>query len=286
MQSTDLKTGLLAVLIAGAFLSGWMGLLYLAAPPGQTIVVASTTSTKDSGLFGYLLPHLRKKTGIVVVVASVGTGEALDIARRGDADVILVHAKVLEQQFISEGYGVQRYPLMYNDYVLIGPKGDPAGIRGMTDIAQALRTIRDKQARFVSRADASGTHLAELALWHNEAGINIHKEGGVWYRPVALGMKATLQVARDTDGYVLSDRGTWLSLAENGNLQILVEGDRRLFNQYSVILVNPNKHPRVNKEVGQQFIDWLVSREGQQAIADFKINGVQLFFPNAHDPGA
>src|SRR5689334_11003816 len=217
MQSTDLKTGLLAVLIAGAFLSGWMGFLYLAAPPGQTIVVASTTSTKDSGLFGYLLPHLRKKTGIVVVVASVGTGEALDIARRGDADVILVHAKVLEQQFISEGYGVQRYPLMYNDYVLIGPKGDPAGIRGMTDIAQALRTIRDKQARFVSRADASGTHLAELALWHNEAGINIHKEGGVWYRPVALGMKATLQVARDTDGYVLSDRGTWLSLAENGN---------------------------------------------------------------------
>jgi tungstate transport system substrate-binding protein len=175
---------------------------------------------------------------------------------------------------------------MYNDFVLIGPKSDPAGIRGMTDVAQALGAIRDSQATFISRGDHSGTHLAEVALWEKGASINIQKMGGAWYRPVALGMKATLNVARATDGYVLSDRGTWLSSRDKGNLQILVEGDRRLFNQYSVILVNLDSHPRVKKELGQRFIDWLTSPEGQQAIADYKINGEHLFFPNARDPDA
>jgi len=257
-----------------------------AAPPHQKIVVASTTSAKDSGLYDHLLPLFRQKTGIAVVVVAVGTGQALDIARRGDADAILIHAKVPELQFVHEGHGVKRYPVMYNDFVLIGPTSDPAGIKGMTDIAEALRTIRNKQATFISRGDRSGTHLAELALWNRDAGINIEKIDGAWYRPMARGMKAALREARASGGYVLSDRGTWLSLRDKGDLKIMVEGDRRLFNQYSVILLNAEKHPRVKKELGQQFINWLVSPEGQQAIADYQINGEHLFLPNAHDPDA
>ena len=285
MPRAELKIALLGLVTAGAFLVACFGLLGWAAPPSQIIAVASTTSTKDSGLFDYLLPLFRQRTGISVVVTAVGTNEALNIARRGDADAVFVHAKFLEQHFVSQGHGVKRWPVMYNDFVLIGPKSDPAGIGGTTDVAQALRTIRDKGATFISRSDYSGTHLAELALW-KDAGINIGEIGGAWYRRQARGMKATLRVGHDTDGYVLSDRGTWLSLRDKGNLQILVEGDRRLFNQYSVIMVNPDKHPHVKKEVGQRFIDWLTSPEGQQAIGDYKINGERLFFPNARDPDA
>jgi len=269
----------------GAFFSALVAFLWLVSP-SQKIVVASTTSTKDSGLYDHLLPLFRQRTGITVVVVAVGTAEALDIAQRGDADAVFVHAKILEQQFVSQGDGVKRYPVMYNEFVMIGPKSDPAGIRGMTDIVQAIRTIKDKEATFISRGDHSGTHLAELGLWHKDAGINIQREGGTWYKSVALGMKATLRVARDTGGYVLSDRGTWLSLSDKADLQIMVEGGRRLFNQYAVILVNPDKHPHVKKALGQQFIDWLVSPEGQRAIADYKIGGDELFIPSANDPDA
>jgi len=284
MQWTDLKIALLALLTVGALLSAGFGFFGWYTP--QIIAVASTTSIKDSSLFDSLLPLFRQRTGIAVVLAAVGTAEALDAARRGDADVILVHAKPLEQQFIDQGDGVKRYPVMYNDFVLIGPKSDPAGIRGMTDVVQALRAIWEKQATFISRGDHSGTHLAELALWNNGVGINIQTVGGAWYRRLSRGMNSTLLAARDTDGYALTDRGTWLSLRAKGDLQIMVEGDRRLFNQYSVILVNPDKYPRVKKELGQRFIDWLTSPEGQQAIADYKINGEHLFLPNAHDPDA
>lgn len=286
MKWTDLEIGFWSLLVVGAFISACFGVLSWAAPPGHPIVVASTTSTQDSGLFDYLRPLLRQRTGITLVVTAVGTGKALDIARRGDADVIFVHAKPLEQQFVSQGHGVQRYPVMYNDFVLVGPKSDPAGIRGMTDVVQALWNIRNTRATFVSRGDRSGTHLAELALWNNGVGINIQTVGGAWYRRLPRGMKATLRVARDTDGYALSDRGTWLSFGDKRDLQIMVEGDRRLFNQYGAILVNPDTHSHVKKELGQQFIDWLVSPEGQQAIADYKTNGERLFLPNAHDPDA
>jgi tungstate transport system substrate-binding protein len=257
----------------------------VATAQDKSIVVSSTTSTQDSGLFGHILPLFKAKTGIDVKVVSQGTGQALDTGRRGDADVVFVHAKSAEEKFLAEGEGVKRYPVMYNDFVLIGPKGDPAGIKGMKDVAKALQVIKDKQADFISRGDRSGTHIAEINLW-NGSGIDIDKEKGPWYKSVGQGMGAALNTANASNAYVLSDHGTWLSFKNKGDLQILVEGDKRLFNQYGVMLVNPAKHPNVKKDLGQQFIDWLVSPEGQKAIADYKINGEQLFYPNASDPSA
>jgi len=252
----------------------------------KSIVVSSTTSTQDSGLFGYILPLFKQKTGIDVKVVAQGTGQALDTGRRGDADVVFVHAKSAEEKFLAEGAGVKRYPVMYNDFVLIGPKNDPAGVKGMKDIAKALQMIKDKQAPFISRGDRSGTHIAELALWNKDAGIDIEKDKGPWYKSIGQGMGAALNTASASNAYVLSDRGTWISFKNKGDLAIAVEGDKRLFNQYGVMLVNPAKHPNVKQDLGQQFIDWLVSPEGQKTIADYKINGEQLFYPNAKDPSA
>ncbi len=256
-----------------------------AAAQDKSIVVSSTTSTQDSGLFGHILPLFKAKTGIEVKVVAQGTGQALDTGRRGDADVVFVHARSAEEKFLAEGQGVKRYPVMYNDFVLIGPKGDPAGIKGSKDIVAALKAIKAKGAPFISRGDKSGTHIAELNLW-KVAGIDIAAEKGPWYKEIGQGMGAALNTASAASAYVLSDRGTWISFKNRGDLVIAVEGDRRLFNQYGVMLVNPAKHPNVKKELGQQFIDWLISPEGQKAIADYKINGEQLFYPNAGDPGA
>jgi tungstate transport system substrate-binding protein len=250
----------------------------------KSIVVASTTSTQDSGLFGYLLPIVKQRTGIEVKVLAQGTGQALDTARRCDADVVFVHAKSAEEKFLAEGYGVKRYPVMYNDFILIGPKDDPAGIRGK-DILSALLTIKGKTASFISRGDRSGTNIAELNLW-KETGIDIAKDKGSWYKAIGQGMGAALNMASASNAYVLSDRGTWLAFKNRGDLAILVEGDKHLFNQYGVMLVNPAKCPSINKDLGQQFIDWLVSPEGQKVIAGYKINGQQLFYPNASDPNA
>src|SRR5947207_2158068 len=252
----------------------------------KSIVVSSTTSTQDSGLFSYILPLFKQKTGIEVKVVAQGTGQALDTGRRGHADVVFGHAKSAEEKFLAEGEGVKRYPVMYNDFVLIGPKSDPAGIKGMKDVAKALAMIKNKQAPFISRGDRSGTHIAELALWNKDTGIDIEKEKGPWYKSIGQGMGAALNTAQASNAYVLSDRGTWLSFKNKGDLVIAVEGDKRLFNQYGVMLVNPEKHPSVKKDLGQQLIDWLVSSEGQRAIADYKINGEQLFYPNANDSGA
>ena len=250
----------------------------------KSIVVASTTSTQDSGLFGYLLPIFKAKTGIDVKVVAQGTGQALDTARRGDADVVFVHAKSAEEKFLAEGFSLKRYPVMYNDFVLIGPQNDPAGIKGK-DIVTALQTIKAKAAPFISRGDRSGTHIAELSLW-KDAGIDIAAEKADWYREIGQGMGAALNMASASSAYVLSDRGTWLAFKNRGDLGIVVEGDKRLFNQYGVMLVNPAKYPSVKKDLGQQFIDWLVSPEGQKVIAGYKINGQQLFYPNAGDPSA
>ena len=251
----------------------------------KSIVVASTTSTQDSGLFVYLLPLYKQKTGVTVKVVSQGTGQALDTGRRGDADVVFVHAKSAEEKFLAEGQGVKRFPVMYNDFVLIGPKSDPAGIKGLKDVGKAFTTIKGKQATFISRGDKSGTHVAELALW-KASGVDIEKDKGPWYKSIGQGMGAALNTAGAGNAYVLSDRGTWIHYKNKGELAILVEGDKRMFNQYGVMLVNPAKHPNVKKELGQQFIDWLVSAEGQKAIANYKINGEQLFYPNAGDAGA
>jgi len=256
-----------------------------AAAQDKSIVVASTTSTQDSGLFGYLLPIFEQKTGIEVKVVAQGTGQALDTARRGDADVVFVHAKSAEEKFLSEGFGVKRYPVMYNDFVLIGPGIDPAGIKGGKDIVAALKAIKDKGAPFISRGDRSGTHIAELNLW-KVAGIDIEKDKGDWYKSIGQGMGAALNTASASNAYVLADRGTWLAFKNRGDLIISVEGDKRLFNQYGVMLVNPAKQPHVKKELGQQFIDWLTSPDGQGVIAGYKIGGEQLFYPNAADPSA
>jgi tungstate transport system substrate-binding protein len=256
-----------------------------AAAQAKSIVVASTTSTQDSGLFGHILPLFKTKTGIDVKVVSQGTGQALDTGRRGDADVVFVHARAQEEKFVADGYGVKRYPVMYNDFVLIGPKSDPAGIKGGKDIVAALKQIMAKKAVFISRGDRSGTHSAELRLW-KAAGIDIAKEKGPWYKEIGQGMGAALNTASAANAYVLADRGTWISFKNRGQLMISVEGDKRLFNQYGVMLVNPKKHRHVKAKEGQAFIDWLVSAEGQKAIAGYKRNGEQLFFPNATAPGA
>jgi tungstate transport system substrate-binding protein len=262
---------------------------FLSAPPAlaqdKSIVVASTTSTQDSGLFGHILPLFKAKTGIDVKVVSQGTGQALDTGRRGDADVVLVHTRPQEEKFVADGFGVKRYPVMYNDFILVGPKSDPAGAKGK-DIVAGLKAIKAKAAPFISRADKSGTHAAELALW-KIAGIDVAgADKGSWYREIGQGMGAALNTASAANAYVLADRGTWLSFKNRGNLAIVVEGDGRLFNQYGVILVSPAKHAHVKQDLGQAFVDWLVSPEGQKAIADYKINGEQLFFPNATVPGA
>jgi len=263
-------------------------LLLVASPTQaqtQSIVVASTTSTQDSGLFGHILPLFKAATGIEVRVVAQGTGQALDTGRRGDADVLFVHAKAQEEKFVADGFGVKRFPVMYNDFVLIGPKSDPAGIKGQSDIVAALQTIKAKASPFISRGDRSGTHIAELDLW-KAAGIDIAKDKGPWYKEIGQGMGAALNTASASNAYVLADRGTWISFKNRGELDIVVQGDKRLFNQYGVMLVNPAKHPHVKKEPGQAFIDWLVSAAGQKAIADYKIEGQQLFFPNANVPGA
>jgi len=249
------------------------------------ITVASTTSTEQSGLFRHILPIFEQKTGIQVRVVALGTGQALDLARRGDADVVFVHAKSAEEKFVAEGYGVTRLPVMYNDFVLIGPKSDPAGIAGSKDVLDALRRIRSSASPFVSRGDRSGTHMAEIELWRM-AGIGIEKDRGPWYRDTGQGMGPALNTASSMNGYILADRGTWISFKNRGDLAILVDGDKRLFNQYGVILVNPEKHQHVKKEMGQAFINWVVSPDGQKAIADYKIGGEQLFFPNAGQQGA
>jgi tungstate transport system substrate-binding protein len=244
------------------------------------ITVASTTSTEQSGLFKHLLPIFEKKTGTQVRVVALGTGQALDLARRGDADVVFVHARPLEEKFVAEGHGVQRFEVMYNDFLLVGPKSDPAKVGGTRDIVAALQKIKAAQAPFTSRGDKSGTHFAEVELW-KAAGTDISKEKGPWYRETGSGMGPTLNTASGMNAYALTDRGTWLSFKNRGDLVIAVEGDQRLFNQYGVMLVNPAKHPQVKKELGQAFVDWVISAEGQEAIADYKINGEQLFFPNA-----
>jgi tungstate transport system substrate-binding protein len=245
----------------------------------RSIVVASTTSTQDSGLFGHLLPIFREKTGIEVKVVAQGTGQALDTARRGDADVVFVHARAQEEKFLAEGFAVKRFDVMYNDFVLIGPNSDPAGIKG-DDIETALRTISAKALPFVSRGDHSGTHQAELALW-KEAGIDLAAAKGAWYREIGQGMGAALNTANAMGAYLLSDRGTWISFKNKGDLAIMVEGDKRLFNQYGVMLVNPQRFSHVKKQLGQAFVDWLISEDGQAAIAGYKIDGQQLFFPDA-----
>jgi tungstate transport system substrate-binding protein len=244
------------------------------------ITVASTTSTEQSGLFKHLLPIFEKKAGIQVRVVALGTGQALDMARRGDADVVFVHAKPLEDKFVAEGFGVRRYEVMYNDFVLLGPKSDPARIAGGKDVLEAFRKISGARAPFVSRGDRSGTHFAELGIWKS-AGIDIAKEKGPWYRDTGQGMGPALNSAAAMDAYLLADRGTWLSFRNRGSLAILVAGDERLFNPYGIMLVNPAKHPAVKKAEGQAFIDWILSAEGQKAIADYRIGGEQLFFPNA-----
>jgi tungstate transport system substrate-binding protein len=246
------------------------------------IVVASTTSTQDSGLFEFLLPLFTQKTGIEVRVVAKGTGQAIKEAQNGDADVLFVHDKKSEEKFIADGFGVKRFDVMYNDFVIVGPGSDPAGIKSLADAPAALAKIATASAPFASRGDDSGTHKAELRLW-TAAGVDVKAASGGWYRETGSGMGPTLNTAAGMGAYALADRGTWLAFKNKGDLEILVEGDQRLFNQYGVMLVNPQKHPHVKAGDGQAFVDWLISPEGQRAIADFKIEGQQLFFPN-HQP--
>ncbi len=250
---------------------------FAAAAHAESIVVASTTSTEQSGLFGHILPIFEKQSGIEVRVVAQGTGQALETGRRGDADVLFVHNVVAEEKFVEEGYGVERFPVMYNDFVLIGDKADPAATAG-DDITAALKKVAAANAGFVSRGDKSGTHSAELRFW-KAAGV---EDKGTGYKECGCGMGPALNIAASSGAYVMSDRATWLNFKNRAELAILVEGDERLFNQYGVILVNPDKHAHVKKAAGQQFIDWLVSAEGQAAIAEYKIDGQQLFFPNAN----
>jgi tungstate transport system substrate-binding protein len=274
--------------IASRFL-GAAALLMLAAlapayAQNPSILVQSTTSTENSGLFGYLLPKFKEKTGIEVKVVAVGTGQALKNAQNGDGDVVFVHAKEDEEKFVAAGWGVKRQDVMYNDFIIVGPAGDPAKVAGSKDVVASLKTIAGAKAPFVSRGDDSGTHKVELKLW-KDAGIDVKAASGSWYRETGSGMGPTLNTAVGMNGYCLTDRGTWIAFGNKADYKIAVEGDKALFNQYGVILVNPQKHKHVKAKEGQAFIDWLVGKEGQQVIADFKINGEQLFFPNAQ-PGS
>jgi tungstate transport system substrate-binding protein len=251
------------------------------AASGTTfIIVQSTTSTQDSGLFTYLLPKFTAKTGIEVRVVAVGTGQALKNGERGDGDVELVHAKAAEEAFVAAGFGVKRFDVMYNDFVVAGPAEDPAKIAGSKDVKAALAAISTAKAPFASRGDDSGTHKAELALW-KAAGVDVKAASGTWYRETGSGMGPTLNTAVGLGAYVVADRATWISFKNKGNFKIMVEGDGPLLNQYGVILVNPAKHPHLKSTQGQIFIDWLLGDEGQAAIAGFTIDGQQLFFPNA-----
>ncbi|HEY4375175.1 MAG TPA: substrate-binding domain-containing protein [Burkholderiales bacterium] len=265
--------------LAGALLAACTACTVPAQAQEKYITVASTTSTEQSGLFGYLLPIYEKKSGVQVRVVAVGTGQALDMGRRGDADVEFVHDKAAEEKFLAEGFATRRQDVMYNDFVLIGPKDDPAKAHGQ-DILEALRKVAAAKAPFVSRGDRSGTNAAELRYW-KAAGVNLDTAKGPWYRDTGSGMGPALNTAASMNAYILADRGTWLSFKNRANLAIVVEGDKQLFNQYGVMLVNPARFPHVKKELGQAFIDWLVSPEGQQVIAGYKIGGQQLFFPNA-----
>jgi tungstate transport system substrate-binding protein len=255
-----------------------------ATAQNKFIVMSSTTSTQDSGLFGHILPLFKQKTGIEVRVVAQGTGQALDTGRRGDADVVFVHDKAAEEKFMAEGAGIDRRDVMYNDFILIGPKSDPAKIAGSKDIVAALKKIAEARLPFASRADKSGTHAAELRLW-KVAGVELETAKGPWYRETGQGMGPTLNVASAMDAYLLADRGTWISFKNRGDLTIAVEGDTRLFNQYGIMLVNPAKHAHVKRELGLAFIDWVTSPEGQRAIADYRIDGQQLFFPNYRKAG-
>jgi tungstate transport system substrate-binding protein len=267
-----------------AIAAGFVLLATAAVAAGErSITVASTTSTEQSGLFGHLLPRFTARTGIAVRVVAVGTGQALDIGRRGDADVVLVHDRPAEEAFVNEGHGVARIPVMANDFVLVGPAADPARVAGTTDAAAAFRTIAEARAAFVSRGDRSGTHAAELRTWR-EAGLDIAAAKGPWYKEIGQGMGPALNVAAALGAYVLADRGTWLSFRNRGGLRVLVEGDPRLRNPYGAILVSPARHPHVKAAQGQAFIDWLVSPEGQADIGGYTVEGEPLFFPNAHAP--
>lgn len=255
-----------------------MTLLGVAAFADESIILASTTSTDQSGLFGFILPRFEAKTGVKVKVVALGTGQALDTARRGDADVVLVHDRPAEDKFVAEGWGIERHDVMYNDFIVVGPKADPAKVKDTKDAVEAFRRIATGTTPFISRSDKSGTHSAELRFW-KEAGVDpkawaAHKEAGA-------GMGPTLNMAAAVGAYTLSDRGTWLSFKNRQDLEIVLAGDKRLFNPYGVMLVNPDKHPHVKKEAGMKFIDWITSREGQAVIADYKIDGEQLFFPDA-----
>jgi tungstate transport system substrate-binding protein len=272
------------------FVAALVGVFFAAVPlqvladgtaAERYITIASTTSTENSGLFGHLQPIFKQNTGIDFRVVALGTGQALDVGRRGDVDVVFVHDKSAEEKFVAEGFGIDRHDVMYNDFVLLGPKRDPAGIAGGHDIAAALKAIQTAQAPFVSRGDRSGTHAAELRLW-TDAGIDIAASKDTWYRETGSGMGASLNTASSMNAYILSDRGTWLAFKNRGDLAILVEGDKRLFNQYGVIMVNPARHPQVKQNEARAFIDWLTSADGQAAIAAFRINGEQAFFPDAH----
>jgi len=261
-------------------------MLITGAVHGQphSITVASTTSTQNSGLFDWLLPQFTEATGIEVQVVAVGTGQAIRIATNGDADVLLVHHEASERKFVADGLGLARHPVMHNDFVLVGPASDPAGIRGMSDVAAALRRIGESESIFVSRGDDSGTHKKELELWAT-SGFDPRPASGDWYRESGSGMGATLNTAAAMGGYTLSDRGSWVSFGNKGDLEILVEGDERLHNPYSAIVVNPERHPHVHVREAQAFVDWLTSTRGQAAIAAFRVDGQQLFFPGA-EPGA
>lgn len=274
IPSLTRRAALAGCLIAGLAASG------AAQSQATFIVVASTTSTEQSGLFRHLLPVFTKQTGIEVRVVALGTGQALDTARRGDADVVLVHDLAAEQRFIADGFATRRWDVMYNDFVVLGPKADPAQVGGLTDTLEAFRRIAKAQAPFVSRGDRSGTHAAELRFW-KDAGIDLERVRGPWYRETGSGMGPALNTASGLNAYLLADRGTWLSFRNRGELKVLVQGDRRLFNPYGVMLVNPQRHPHVKREAGQRFIDWLLSTEGQRTIADYRIDGEQLFFPGA-----
>ena len=269
--------GLRLVVRAALVLIG--ALVCVVAQAQQFITVASTTSTEQSGLFRHLLPAYMQKSGVEVRVVAVGTGQALDMGRRGDADVVFVHDPVAEKKYLDEGFGVNYQPVMYNDFILIGPRADPARAAGK-DVLGALQKIKAAQAPFVSRADKSGTHAAELRLW-SVAGIDIPNDKGPWYKETGSGMGPALNTASAMNAYILADRGTWLSFRNRDDLAILVEGDNRLFNQYGIMLVNPARHAHVKKDLGDAFIAWMVSPEGQKTIADYRIGGEQLFFPNA-----
>ena len=278
-QRTTLSHLLFTLLLV---LGAWAGasVQAQAREPDKFIVMASTTSTEQSGLFAHLLPAFKQATGVAVRVVALGTGQALDSARRGDADVVFVHDPAAEERFVAEGFGLKRLPVMYNDFVIIGPKADPAGVRG-NDVASALKKLASGGMAFISRGDKSGTHAAELRYW-NTAGVDLVAAKPAGYKECGCGMGPALNMASSLGAYVLADRGTWLNFKNRGDLAVLVEGDKRLFNQYGVMVVNPSRHPHVKKDLAQAFVDWVVSPAGQASIAGYRISGEQLFFPNAN----